>query len=172
VQAGAEAVGIALDDARGLTVTGGLPYFGGPGNNYSTHAIAATARRLRGQPPGATALVTALGWYTTKHSVGVYGSSPPPLGYRGADTSQEQQKIDATALPISAPPAQPTDAVVDAFTVLYDRDGSAQAAPVIARADGTRLVATADPDELADVSGQVLTGGRVRITGTTYRVLA
>ena len=33
VQMGADALGIALDDARGLTVTGGLPYFGGPGNN-------------------------------------------------------------------------------------------------------------------------------------------
>jgi hypothetical protein len=32
--------GRARDDTRPLTVTGGLPWFGGPGNNYSTHAIA------------------------------------------------------------------------------------------------------------------------------------
>ena len=31
VEMAADAVGIALDDPRGLTVTGGLPYFGGPG---------------------------------------------------------------------------------------------------------------------------------------------
>ena len=42
----AEALGIALDDPRGLTVTGGLPYFGGPGNNYTTHAIAEVSERL------------------------------------------------------------------------------------------------------------------------------
>ena len=53
-------MGIAEDDPRGLTVTGGLPYFGGPGNNYVTHAIAETMARVRGRP-GSRALVTANG---------------------------------------------------------------------------------------------------------------
>ena len=35
---------------RGLTVTGGLPYFGGPGNNYSTHGIAEMVARCRAAP--------------------------------------------------------------------------------------------------------------------------
>ena len=33
-------LGLAPDTTRDLTVTGGLPYFGGPGSNYTTHAIA------------------------------------------------------------------------------------------------------------------------------------
>ena len=49
VEMAAEALGIAADDARGLTVTGGLPYFGGPGNNYSLHAVATMVDRLREQ---------------------------------------------------------------------------------------------------------------------------
>lgn len=32
-----EALGIDGDDLRGLTPTGCLPYFGGPGNSYSLH---------------------------------------------------------------------------------------------------------------------------------------
>src|SRR6185503_1964880 len=40
-QIGAAMLGMDEDDPRLLTVTGGLPYAGGPGNNYSTHAIAA-----------------------------------------------------------------------------------------------------------------------------------
>ena len=40
-----EALGIAGDDPRGLTLTGGLPYFGGPGNSYSLHGIAETVAR-------------------------------------------------------------------------------------------------------------------------------
>ena len=35
VQIGADMLGIPIDDPRPLTVTGGLPYHGGPGNNYS-----------------------------------------------------------------------------------------------------------------------------------------
>ena len=40
VQITRDMLGIAEADPRELTVTGGLPYFGGPGNNYSMHAIA------------------------------------------------------------------------------------------------------------------------------------
>jgi acetyl-CoA C-acetyltransferase len=50
VQVAAEELGLALDDPRGLTVTGGLPYFGGPGNNYALHSIAEMVGRLRAGP--------------------------------------------------------------------------------------------------------------------------
>jgi acetyl-CoA C-acetyltransferase len=33
VEIGCKELGIATDDKRGLTITGGLPYFGGAGNN-------------------------------------------------------------------------------------------------------------------------------------------
>ena len=45
-----EALGIDGDDPRGLTLTGGLPYFGGPGNSYSLHAIAETVAEMRDKP--------------------------------------------------------------------------------------------------------------------------
>ena len=50
VEIGAEELGLALDDPRGLTVTGGLPYAGGPGNNYAMHSIAVMAAKLRAAP--------------------------------------------------------------------------------------------------------------------------
>ena len=50
VELACEALGLATDDRRGLTVTGGLPYFGGPGNNYTTHGIATVTDRLRERP--------------------------------------------------------------------------------------------------------------------------
>jgi len=40
VQVTRDMLGIAENDTRPLTVTGGLPYFGGPGNNYVMHAMA------------------------------------------------------------------------------------------------------------------------------------
>ena len=94
VELGAEAVGLAPDDARGLTVTGGLPYFGGPGNNYSLHAVATMVDRLR--HTGGTGLVTALGWYLTKHAAGIYGAEPPPSGRRHpgrGDSPPECQRL-------------------------------------------------------------------------------
>ena len=45
----------SLDDPRGLTVTGGLPYAGGPGNNYAMHSIAVMMEKLRARPGTPTA---------------------------------------------------------------------------------------------------------------------
>ena len=47
VELGCQEIGFAEDDPRGLTVTGGLPYFGGPGNNYVMHSIAEMMARVR-----------------------------------------------------------------------------------------------------------------------------
>jgi len=161
-----EALGLAHDDRRGLTVTGGLPYFGGPGNDYSLHAIATMVERLRER--GGTGLVTALGWYVTKHSAGVYGASAPPKGWRLADTADAQRAIDASALPVADAAEGPADVV--ASSVGYGTDGQVTAAPVVARlADGRRIAAAAEVAELPALAGRNLVGERIWVAGTTPR---
>jgi len=162
VEMAAEALGVRLDDHRGLTVTGGLPYFGGPGNDYTTHAVATTVERIRTE--GGVGLVTGMGWYVTKHSVGVYGSTPPPQGWRLADTGGAQERIDASALPLATRGGE--DAVVEASTVVYDGGGAVSGVPVIARlADGSRVAASCahDGDQREALAGSSLVGTKVRI---------
>lgn len=170
VQAGADALGVAYDDPRGLTVTGGLPYFGGPGNNYPMHSVATMVGKLR-EAPG-LALTTGLGWYVTKHSVGVYGSEPPPDGFRRGDTSASQAEIDASAIDV-VDEAEGA-ATVEASTILYDRDGEVTGAPVYARLDdGRRIVARLDDGSLGpDLAGVLLVGARISVAGSppTYRI--
>ena len=111
-------LGIAADDPRPLTVTGGLPFFGGAGNNYSMHAIASMVRALREQPD-AFGLVAANGGYLSKYSVGIY--SAKPSDWHGFDSTDLQAEIDGWP----APPAAPDDATqgtVETFTVDYGRD--------------------------------------------------
>ena len=50
MEIGCQELGIATDDPRGLTVTGGLPYFGGAGNNYVMHSIVTMMQKLRAKP--------------------------------------------------------------------------------------------------------------------------
>ena len=45
-----DGLGLSPTDPRGLTLTGGLPFFGGAGNNYSMHAVAETVARVREHP--------------------------------------------------------------------------------------------------------------------------
>jgi acetyl-CoA C-acetyltransferase len=166
VEMGCGALGVAPDDARGLTVTGGLPYFGGPGNNYSLHAVATMVDHLRVR--GGTGLVSALGWYVTKHAVGLYGADPPPGGWRRGRTDEAQGVIDASAIPV-ATEAQ-GHAVVVASTVVVTPEGSVSAAPVIAvLSDGRRIAAAAAPEELAALAGRNLVGDRIALSGAPPR---
>lgn len=168
VQMAAAALGLAHDDARGLTVTGGLPYFGGPGNNYTTHGIATLTDLLREGSGSDTRLgmATGLGWFVTKHALGIYGSNPPPGGFHRGDTTQAQAAIDATAVETAVSLDAAESATVVAATVWRDNDGTPAGAPVIARlADGRHMaLAPADDDEVTamgatDIPG--LVGGTV-----------
>lgn len=170
VEMAADALGIADDDARGLTVTGGLPYFGGPGNNYTTHGIATLTDLLREE--GGTGLATGLGWFATKHAAGVYGAAPPPAGFEVGDTTAAQQRIDADAVPLAD--VHQGEATVAGATVVYDREGRVVAAPAYLQLpDGRRLPAAADPARLPELAGAQLVGSRVHVRGDppTYAVV-
>ncbi len=163
VEVAARGLGIELDDPRGLTLTGGLPFFGGPGNNYSMHAIATLFERL--PEVGGLGYIGANGGLLSKHSIGVYGATPPPAGFAQADTSRQQAEIDATA--ITAVKEASGDATVVASTIVYGRDGAASDVPVIATLDdGRRVVARADAATLATLPDTSLVGERIRVSGS------
>ena len=143
VQIGRDMLGIPED--RPLTVTGGLAYAGGPGNNYTMHAIVNMVERLREQP-GSKGLVTALGWYITKHAVGVYGTVPSENGWRRPDAEADQREIDAAPHPqLAERPDGP--ATIETYTVVHGRDGEPDYAIVIGRLEnGDRFIANTAQD--------------------------
>ncbi|HEX3461220.1 MAG TPA: hypothetical protein VHT49_09970 [Acidimicrobiales bacterium] len=153
VELACDALGLTLDDPRGLTSTGGLPYFGGPGNNYTTHGIASVTSRLRLEDNVTTGgrprlgLATGLGWFITKHALGLYGSEPPRDGFRPGDTVDDQARIDASAVETALQVPDPTAATVVAVTVIRDHQGTSTGAPVIARLPDGRQVAAAPADD-------------------------
>ncbi len=165
VQIGSRMIGIPDGDPRDLSITGGLAYFGGPGNNYSMHAIATAAERLR-TANEELAMVTALGWYATKHAIGVYGRRPGAEPWAERDDADEQARIDASALPEPIAVAD-GDLRVEAFTVRHRRDGTPRVGIVLGRlADDARALAQieAAPAELEALERTELVGrtGRCR----------
>ena len=152
VEVACNALGIAEADSRGLTVTGGLPYFGGPGNNYVTHAIAETMTRLRARP-GSKALVTANGNYLTKHSAGIYSTDPPDGPFVPADSEAFQAVVDATSGPATTETANGR-ATVETWTVMHERGEPAYAIIYGRLDDGTRFIANtpADRDLLTEMT--------------------
>jgi acetyl-CoA C-acetyltransferase len=137
-----DALGIADDDGRPLTVTGGLPYFGGAGSNYMTHSIATMVDVLRGDP-GSFGLVTGVGMHMTKHVAGVYSSSPGPLSGAVPHIPPER------AVPITDVHTGP--ATVAAYTVAHASDGTPEwGLAVCDLPDGTRAYARVDDPALLE----------------------
>jgi acetyl-CoA C-acetyltransferase len=158
-----EGLGLAPDDPRGLTVTGGLPFFGGPGNNYSLHAIAETIQRARASP-GSYGFVGANGGVMSKYSAGVYATIPVP--WRAPRNEDLQAEIGSWPAPAQAEQADGW-AAVETCTVTHARDGS-RTGVVVGRldADGRRFIARTDDgdeDTLAFLSTGEPIGGRVRV---------
>lgn len=130
---------LGLADDIKPSVAGGLTFFGGPANNYMTHAITAAVRALR-DGAGDNALLYGQGEYVTKHAAIVLsrtGTVPVPV------ISDVQNLADAAACSI---PKLTQDyngsATIESFTITYDRAGHPKTAPIVCRTpEGARVVA-------------------------------
>jgi acetyl-CoA C-acetyltransferase len=150
-------------DPRPLTVTGGLGFAGGPANNYPTHAIAAMVDACR-QDPGSIGMVSALGWYVTKHSIGVYSTAPPERGFTRVDPASTQATVDALPGRASAGDyAGP--ATVEATAVVFEREGAPAVAIVSTiTPDGRRALAnTRDAVVMQDMTEKAWEGRRIAL---------
>ncbi|MHB8262653.1 MAG: acetyl-CoA acetyltransferase [Acidimicrobiales bacterium] len=123
VQITADALGLPVNDpSRPLSVTGGLTFAGGPGNNYVSHSISAMSKLLRGKS-AALGLVTGLGWYVTKHSLGLWSSDPPEAGFRHDNPQEEVNKLpQRSPAPAGGSPGKPL--TLETYTVWHSRDGA------------------------------------------------
>ena len=123
-------IGLPTDDPRRpLTLTGGLAYAGGPGNNYSMHSLATLVSRLREQT--GLGMVTGVGWFMTKHALSLLGSGPPPQPFRAQSVQDRVDRLPQRPVLAAPPPGMS----LETFTVTYDRDGVPEKA-IVAGLDG------------------------------------
>ncbi|MEY2552228.1 MAG: acetyl-CoA C-acetyltransferase [Ilumatobacteraceae bacterium] len=145
VQLGARSLGLSLD--RQLTRTGGLSFAGGPWNNYVMHAIATMVADLR-SAAGELGLVWANGGYVTKHSFGIYSTSPRVTGFRHDHPQSSIDALPRRELAVAAEAAGP--ATIEAYTVMHSREGEPETAiAACLLADGRRAWGTSTDPALA-----------------------
>ena len=125
-------------------MTGGLPYAGGPGNNYTLHSLAAMVERVRSKP-GSNGLVTGNGWYLTKHSATVISSLPAAQGLPGPEVTQELRSPSVEGLMLVDEASGKGQ--VETYTVIHDREGAPTRGIVIGRlASGERFLSNTPTD--------------------------
>ena len=126
-------------DQRPLTLTGGLPYAGGPGNNYSLHGIAAMLHKLR-ENKGKFGLVLANGGWMTKEAAGVY-STERPAEFRPVEPAAIQTQLMEIV-------PEPSGGVLESYTVVHGRSGPKQGIAFGRTENGHRFLANASPEAL------------------------
>lgn len=160
-----DGLSIAANDPRGLTLTGGLPFFGGAGNNYSMHAVAETVARMR-CAPGEFGLVGANGGILSKYSVGVYSTAPAP--WRPDRSARLQAQVDGgPTVPVTEHPDGP--GTIESYTVR--RDNGRRTGIIIGRldSDGSRFIATTEDDGLiARLTDEDPLGTAVKVRSFDY----
>jgi acetyl-CoA C-acetyltransferase len=141
IEVARDSIGIAPDDPRPLTLTGGLQYHGGPGSNYVTHSVANTFDWLRAGS-GDVALVHGNGYFLTKHAVGVYTRQPPATAPAPDEALQGRIDAGSTTVPVAA--TYSGSATILAYTVPYERDGEPGSGVVLVDAGDRHTVARTD----------------------------
>ncbi len=151
---------LGIPDGRQLTSTGGLPFFGGPLNNYVMHGIASLVEILRANP-GDLGMVHANGGYTTKQAFGVYGTAAPLKPFEMVDV---QADVDAT--PSRGVDTAPDgEGTIEAYVLPWDGDGPSHAIITAIMSDGRRAIAQiADADTCTAMLSEEFVGRPVTLT--------
>ena len=166
VQIAAAELGLPVGDPeRPLTVTGGLTFAGGPGNNYGGHGIASIVPLLRADPQ-AYGLTTSLGWFATKHALGIYSAAPPQRRFRSLHPVLEPTPKRP------APERYDGPAVVESYTVDVDRSGEPRATilSLLTPQGGRVLVRSEQPEVSRAALEEDPLGWTVEVSGQEVEV--
>ena len=152
------ALGLSADDPRGFTLTGGLPYFGGPGASYSLHGIVSMVERCRTHD-GEVGLVIGLGGMPNDFGGAVLSARPADR----APVFVEPEVPTSNNVPTAV--AAEGRARCEAATLGYAVDGHVEVAPMLARLrSGERVGARPAPDvDLDDLAGRTFVGTEVEL---------
>ena len=158
VQTYADSLGLSKE--RALTVTGGMPFAGGPYNNYVLQATCRAAELMR-RGDGRTALISCVSGVLTKQAFGLWSVEPAAQGFVHADVS------DAIAREVHA-----LDVLQDfsgagtvaGYTVLHGRGQVPQGIALVDTATGQRaMTTTADATLIARMQEEEFVGRRVLV---------
>ena len=129
------AEGLGVPAGRDLTLTGGMPFAGGPFNNYVFQATCRAADRLVAGGEPAHALVSCVSGLYTKQGFTLWSTAAPTRPFSLVDVTDEVRALEPE-LPVAA--VAVGAGTIAGCTVLYEGGVPTRAVAVIDLQDGTR----------------------------------
>ena len=158
VETYAAALGLPL--TRDLTFTGGMPFAGGPYNNYVLQATCRAAELLR-EGRGRTALVSCVSGVLTKQGFGLWSTSAPTAGYALRDLTESVAKEVRT---LDVVDGYTGAAKVAGYTVLHGRGQEPRGVALVDTPQGQRaMVTTQDPQLIERMQQEEFVGRTLQV---------
>ncbi|MBP7951931.1 MAG: hypothetical protein KAZ17_00440 [Sphingorhabdus sp.] len=158
VFAASDTMGVPQRALADYTLTGGLSFFGGPGNGYAVHSLAAMVQALRADAQmghAKPAMVTANGGVMSKQAVGIYTAAQPERNWPG----EAVQGYQAAALPLDGAPSGKGKILT--FTqaagkeLATGKEPPAPATVILEMESGARALAVVNDPPAADLVGRI-----------------
>ena len=132
-----------LSDDINKTITGGMPFAGGPLNNYMLHATAQMLIKIR-ENTKEVGLVTGVSGMMTKQSLAIWGKEPL-MDFKSMDVTKQAEKFE---IPVPMSDQIKGEALVIGCTTLYDKNKSLSAVFYAEDSKGHRLVLISNDKEI------------------------
>lgn len=159
-------------DGSRLTTTGGIPFHGGPGANYSMHGVVTMMERLR-QRPGEFGCVTANGGILSKHALTILSTQRPSKGpWQRPDPAVIKQQMES--LPAAEVAETPNGVgTIETYTVAFFSADRPNRGILVGRMDegpdkGKRFVATTvDQETMREMMERDLLRQKATVSSTS-----
>jgi len=141
---------LMLEKSCPLTVTGGMPFAGGPFNHFSLEGVARMVEVLRAEAAEnptvrRLGLVTNLSGIFGKQACALFSNLPNPSGYRYEDVTEAVAAIDVPC-PLQDDYVGP--ATIVGCTVVFDNGRASHGVAICDTPGGARTVARSDDETL------------------------
>ena len=125
------------------TITGGMPFAGGPLNNYMLHATAQMLMKIR-KHTDEIGLITGVSGMMTKQALTIWGKDPL-MNFESMDVTAEAEKLE---IPVPMSDLKEGNAKVIGCTTLYEKYNPIKAVFYAEDSQGHRLVLTSDKEKI------------------------
>ena len=125
------------------TITGGMPFAGGPLNNYMLHATAQMLMKIREQTTE-IGLITGVSGMMTKQALAIWAKDPL-MNFIAKDVSKDAEALEA---PVPMSDRIKGEAMVIGCTTLYEKLNPIKAVFYGEDSQGHRLVLTSNEEKI------------------------
>jgi len=148
IQLALDALDMSVQDPRPFSITGGLAYGGGPGNNYGMHSLSTAVQMLRDHPEQRL-LITGVGMANTKHAATVLANADH-VPEKASGVTKYRIDTGEKELPVAEKAQGPASIVT--YTIEYDRAGApANVIYILDTANGRAVANAPEPRAAARV---------------------